>query len=85
MKFDQILHFLSDISKDEVFVNDMYWMIIDGKLNKSEDLKNFEFLENYSQNLKKVYITNHLLQLLDIDYEVFEVKLEKYLKPPKKN
>ncbi len=85
MKFDQILHFLSEVSKDEVFVNDLYWMIIDGKLNKSEAVKEFEFVENYSQNLRKIYITNHLLKLLDIDYEVFEVKLEKLMKPPKKN
>lgn len=85
MKFDAILNFMSELGREEIFVNNYYFMILEGKMPKEEALEEFNFVDKFGPNLANIHITSQLIALLDIDYEVFEVRLNKVLKTTKSN
>jgi len=84
MKFDNILNFMSELGKEDIFTNETYFNILEGNLKAEDFKKEYDFVQNFSKNYNSVYITSQLVQLLDIEYEVFEVRLEKLLKSTRK-
>jgi hypothetical protein len=85
MKFDTILNFLSDMGRDEIFKNTKYFEVIEGKIPKEEASPEFKAISTYEKTIKNIHVTNQLLQLLDVDFEVLEVRLNKMSKAaPKK-
>ncbi len=75
---------MSELGREEIFVNNYYFLILEGKMPKEEALEEFNFVDKYNENLNNIHITSQLINLLDIDYEVFEVRLDKLLKATKK-
>jgi hypothetical protein len=74
MKFDSILSFMSELPQQEIFSNFVYFAIQQGTIDISEGEKDFNFVHNFGKNLKKIYVTSQLMELLEIDCKVFHVK-----------
>lgn len=83
MKFDGILHFLSDLTKEELFTNGTYWKIIRGEIPIEEATKEFRFIKNFGNRMKNVHVTKQLLKTFDGDYDVTEVRLTRLLNKKK--
>ena len=78
MKFDKILHFLGDLSKNEVFSNIKYFEANVKNENVSNEFANeFEFIKNFGSLMKNLSVTNQILASLDADFDVMEGKLPK--------
>ncbi len=78
MKFDKILHFLGDLSKNEVFSNIKYFEAIEKKEDvSSEFAREFDFVKNFGSLMKNLSVTNQILISLDADFDVMEGKLPK--------
>ena len=78
MKFDKILHFLGDLSKNEVFSNIKYFEALEKKQDvSSEFTREFDFIKNFGSLMKNLTVTNQILVSLDADFDVMEGKLPK--------
>ena len=84
MKFDRILHFLSDLCKEELFTNEKYWKIVKGEIPVEEAKKEYEFIRNFESKMKNTHLTRQLLKTFDKDYEVLEIRIGKLLNLNKK-
>jgi len=78
MKFDKILHFLGDLSKNELFTNIKYFEAIQKNQKISNDFtKEFDFVQNFGTLMKNLSVTHQILDSLDADFDVMEGKLPK--------
>jgi hypothetical protein len=86
-KFDEVLNFLGEIGRHELFRNAKYNDIKEGKLQQDQVVPEHKFIENFSERYDNLHLSNQLLEFLNVDYEVFEVylpKLNKAGSPTKK-
>lgn len=70
MSFDDILNFLTDMVKSELFL----------VANNEQDLAKMSdetrFIKNLKKEIRKIRITNNLLKTLEVDYENFKLKMK---------
>ena len=83
MKFDGILHFLSDLSKEELFTNGTYWKVVKGEIAVEDAPREYRFIKNYGNLMKNVHVTKQLLKTFDGDYDVTEVRINRLLNKKK--
>lgn len=62
LNFDDILNFLTDIPKSELF-------LIENEDDKDNIKEDFKFIFNLKRDINEVKITNSLLKKLENDYE----------------
>jgi hypothetical protein len=85
MKFDGILNFLGELGREELFKNTKYFSAIQGKLSKEEAGEEFNIITNFASLYKNINVSKILIDILDLDYQVFEVLMPQKLKPPQQN
>ena len=77
--FDDILNFLTDMVKSELF---MVPDTVEG-MNKMSD--EVAFIKNLKKDIRNIKITNSLLKNLEIDYENFRIKMKSKMAQFSKN
>ena len=88
MKFDAILHFLTEIGKHEIFMNIKYFAIKEGKYEGSGEENNqvilelteeYEAIENISKLMNSTPLPRVILDSLERDYVLYELNFVKAL------
>mmetsp|Transcript_35904 Transcript_35904/g.32305 ORF Transcript_35904/g.32305 Transcript_35904/m.32305 type:complete len:80 (+) Transcript_35904:532-771(+) len=74
------------MGREELFSNIKYFKVKEGTMTPEEAKadKEHQLVENLEKKIPKIKITAQLIQLLDVDYEVFEVRLQQLLRPSTK-
>jgi len=84
MRFDRILHFLSDLGKEELFKNELYWKVRNGEIPVGEAPREYSFIKNFEKSMKNIHLTKQLLKTFDADHDVLETRMGRLLNLAKK-
>jgi len=84
MRFDKILHFLSDLGKEELFKNEVYWKVRNGEIPVAEAPREYSFIKNFEKSMKNTHLTKQLLKTFDADHDVLETRMGRLLNLSKK-
>ena len=87
MKFDAILHFLTEIGKHEIFMNTKYFEIKEVKYEGNEEDKplvpeltyEYEAIENISKLMNNTPLPRVILDSLEKNYVLYELSFIKAL------
>lgn len=89
MSFDQIMNFLTDLTKKELFTNIQYKMYLNAKQNglAQEELnqrfknylKDFQFLDEFKEKVERLPLSSELVNQLEQKYRAMSKKLSKKL------
>ena len=77
LKFDDIVPFLCDISKNEIFKNTQYFEIKEKILPIEEATKEYYTIENFSKLMKEMTLNRGLFDKLERIYKLYDVNPEK--------
>jgi len=84
MKFDKILHFLSDLGREELFSNVLYWKVRKGEIPAEQAPREYNFIKNFEKSMKNTHLTKQLLKTFDSDHDVLETRMGRLLNLAKK-
>jgi hypothetical protein len=89
MRFDQILGFITELSKDEIFTNNLYHENLENakKQNTTITVPSSPkeiYIREFRQRIEKINITKELLRALEVDYQRIEAELKERKKQTKK-
>jgi len=87
MRFDQILGFITEMVKEEIFTNNAYHETLENckqlgqlKLDNPKD----KIIHEFRENVEKIHVTKELLRSLEEDYRRIESETKELKKKTKK-